>query len=125
MGRMESVLDALPQRVRALGWAALFPAEMLVGVVYWGAIVHPDRGPCRRGHHGAGSARRDFNGILAGTPGNIEAQFLSVVPARAISANTDAQGHEILSSEKLPAPHAAVVKACGNSQGVIAGMRSG
>ena len=34
---MESLLDVLPRRVRALGWAALFPAVMLICTVYWGA----------------------------------------------------------------------------------------
>ena len=31
---------------------------------------------------------RDFNGILAGAPGNIEAQLLGVVPAWVITVNT-------------------------------------
>jgi signal transduction histidine kinase len=34
---MESVLNALPRRLRALGWAALFPAVMCVCFVCWGA----------------------------------------------------------------------------------------
>src|ERR1700730_7221077 len=37
MGCMESVLNALPRRLRALGWAALFPVVMLVCFVWWGA----------------------------------------------------------------------------------------
>jgi hypothetical protein len=37
MGCMESVLDALPQRLRALGWACLLTVVMLVGVACWGA----------------------------------------------------------------------------------------
>jgi DNA-binding NarL/FixJ family response regulator len=36
-GCMESVLNALPRRLRALGWAALFPAVMCVCFVCWGA----------------------------------------------------------------------------------------
>ena len=35
-GYMESVLNALPRRLRALGWAALFPAVMCVCFVCWG-----------------------------------------------------------------------------------------
>jgi feruloyl esterase len=67
---------------------------------------------------------RDFNGILAGAPGNIEAQLLAVVPAWVISVNTSAHGREILTSEKLPALHAAVIKACGNANGLIEDPRS-
>jgi hypothetical protein len=67
---------------------------------------------------------RDFNGILAGAPGNIEAQLLGVVPAWLIAVNTSASGKEILTSEKLPALHAAVIKACGNRQGLITDPRS-
>ena len=36
-----------------------------------------------------------------------------------IEVNTGANGREILTSEKLPALHAAVVDACGNSNGLI------
>lgn len=37
MGCMDGVLKALPRRLRALGWAALFPAVMCVCLVCWGA----------------------------------------------------------------------------------------
>jgi hypothetical protein len=67
---------------------------------------------------------RDFNGILAGAPGNIEAQLLGAVPAWVIAVNTSAHGREILGSEKLPALHAAVIKACGNAHGLIEDPRS-
>jgi Tannase and feruloyl esterase len=67
---------------------------------------------------------KDFNGILAGSPGNIEAQLLGVVAAWVIEVNTGAHGREILTSEKLPALHAAVVNACGNSNGLIEDPRS-
>src|SRR5215472_11245981 len=67
---------------------------------------------------------RDFNGILAGAPGNIEAQLLGVVPAWVIAVNTGRGGREILSSEKLPALHAAVVRACGDAGGPIQDPRS-
>jgi Tannase and feruloyl esterase len=67
---------------------------------------------------------RDFNGILAGAPANIEAQLLGVVAAWVIEVNRDAQGHEILTSENLPALHAAVVRSCGDSNGLIDDPRS-
>lgn len=67
---------------------------------------------------------RDFNGILAGAPGNVEAQLLGVVPAWVIAVNTGSDGREILGSEKLPALHAAVVKACGVAGGLIEDPRS-
>jgi feruloyl esterase len=67
---------------------------------------------------------RDFSGILAGAPGNIEAQLLGVVPAWVIAVNTGSGGREILTSQKLPALHAAVVRACGDAGGLIEDPRS-
>ena len=49
---------------------------------------------------------------------------LAVVPAWVIAVNTGAHGREILTSQELPALHAAVVKACGNAQGLIEDPRS-
>jgi len=79
------------------------------------------------GHEALAEAQRyprDFNGILAGAPGNIEAQLLGVVPAWLIAVNTGGSGKEILTSDKLPGLHAAVVKACGNPRGLITDPRS-
>jgi hypothetical protein len=36
MDGMESVLNAVPQRLRAAGWAVALPLVMLVCIVYWG-----------------------------------------------------------------------------------------
>jgi Tannase and feruloyl esterase len=41
-----------------------------------------------------------------------------------VRANMDASGHHILTSEKLPALHAAVVRACGDAQSVIRDPRA-
>ncbi len=79
------------------------------------------------GHEALAEAQRyprDFDGILAGAPGNIEAQLLGVVPAWLIAVNTSASSHQILTSDKLPALHAAVVKACGDASGLIEDPRS-
>jgi Tannase and feruloyl esterase len=79
------------------------------------------------GHEALVEAQRyphDFNGILAGDPGNIEAQLLGVVPAWLVAVNTGPDGREVLTSEKLPALHAAVIKACGNARGLIEDPRS-
>jgi feruloyl esterase len=79
------------------------------------------------GHEALVEAQRyphDFNGILAGAPSNIEAQLLGVVPAWMVAVNTGADGREVLTSEKLPALHAAVIKACGDAQGLIEDPRS-
>lgn len=67
---------------------------------------------------------RDFNGIVGGAPGNILTEGLSVIPAWLIAVNTGAHGREILNSEKLPALHAAVVRACANASGLIEDPRS-
>jgi hypothetical protein len=36
MDGMETVLNALPQRLRAAGWSVALPPVMLVCIVYWG-----------------------------------------------------------------------------------------
>ena len=36
-----------------------------------------------------------------------------------VRSNTDAHGHQILNAEKVPALHAAVVRACGDADGFI------
>jgi feruloyl esterase len=79
------------------------------------------------GHEALTEAQRypgDFNGILAGAPGSIQTEGLSVVPAWLIAVNAGAHGREILGSDKLPALHAAVLKACANAQGLIEDPRS-
>jgi hypothetical protein len=65
----------------------------------------------------------DFNGILAGAPGNIESELNGEFEDWLIQANTDGSGHEILTSEKVPALHQAVVKACGGADGYIVDPR--
>ena len=67
---------------------------------------------------------RDFNGILAGAPEIIASELNGEVQAWNILSNMNAQGHEILTAEKLPALHAAVIKQCGNSQGYIVDPRT-
>jgi Tannase and feruloyl esterase len=50
--------------------------------------------------------------------------LLSAWPAWLIDVNTGPHGREILGSEKLPALHAAVIKACGDANGLIDDPRS-
>ncbi|MBV9448294.1 MAG: tannase/feruloyl esterase family alpha/beta hydrolase [Streptosporangiaceae bacterium] len=66
----------------------------------------------------------DFNGILAGAPEIIASELNGEVQAWNILSNMDAQGHEILTAEKLPALHAAVMKACAGPQGYITDPRA-
>jgi len=108
---------------------ALAQAAKAIMAAYYGA---PPRYSFYDGCSGGGrealvEAQRypkDFNGILAGAPGNIEAQLLGVVAAWVIEVNTGPLGREILTSDKLPALHAAVIKACANSNGLIEDPRS-
>jgi pimeloyl-ACP methyl ester carboxylesterase len=60
----------------------------------------------------------DFNGIIAGAPAANLAP-LALLNAWMVRTNTGPDGHQILTSENIPALHAAVVLACGNSQGII------
>ena len=108
---------------------ALAQAAKAILAAYYGkppAFSYYDGGS-DGGHEALVEAQRyphDFNGILAGDPGNIEAQLLGVVPAWLVAVNTGPDGREVLTSEKLPALQAAVIKACGNTRGLIEDTRS-
>ena len=66
----------------------------------------------------------DFNGILAGAPANILSEQIGEVGTWNIRANTGRGGREILTSEKLPALHAAVVRTCGKGRGYVLDPRT-
>lgn len=74
------------------------------------------------GHEGLAEAQRypdDFNGIIAGAPANIWAPLLAEFEVWDARANLDTQGHQILTLDKLPALHAAVLQACAGVDGLI------
>ena len=66
----------------------------------------------------------DFNGILAGAPANIWSEAIGEVGSWTIRVNTGPGGREILTSEKLTALHAAVVRACGQGRGYVLDPRT-
>ena len=79
------------------------------------------------GHEALVLAQRypaDFDGIIAGAPANNWAPLAGLVGPWVAAANRNAQGGQILTAEKLPAPHAAVMAACANAQGVIEDPRA-
>ena len=51
----------------------------------------------------------DFNGIIAGAPEIIAGQLNAELQTWDYRVNTDSQGNAILTSNKLPALHAAVI----------------
>lgn len=61
----------------------------------------------------------DFDGILAGAPALDATDFAGELSAWVYRSNTDAAGKQILGTDKLPALHAAVLKACASPSGVI------
>jgi hypothetical protein len=63
----------------------------------------------------------DFNGIIAGAPEIIAGPLNAEMQTWIYKVNTDASGNAILTDNKLPALQAAVVKACGNDDGVPGG----
>jgi Tannase and feruloyl esterase len=74
------------------------------------------------GHEALVLAQRypaDFDGIIAGAPANNWAPLAGLVAPWVAAANQDNQGKQILTAEKLPALHAAVMAACANPNGVI------
>jgi hypothetical protein len=79
------------------------------------------------GHEALVLAQRypaDFDGIIAGAPANNWAPLVGLVAPWVAAANQSAQGNQILSAEKLPALHAAVMAACADENGVIKDPRA-
>ncbi len=64
----------------------------------------------------------DFNGIVAGAPANIWAPLIGESLVWNARANMDAQGNQILTADRLPALHAAVLKACDGADGLVDGQ---
>lgn len=60
---------------------------------------------------------RDFDGILAGAPAQLQT-FNPLFMAWVLRTNTDAQGRPILTADKLAPLHAAVIRACDANDGV-------
>jgi pimeloyl-ACP methyl ester carboxylesterase len=74
------------------------------------------------GHQALNLAQRypeDFDGIIAGAPALNWAALLGLLETWQVRANVDEQGGQVLTSEKLPALHAAVMAACANASGYI------
>lgn len=79
------------------------------------------------GHEALVLAQRypaDFDGIIAGAPANNWAPLAGLVGPWVAAANRNAEGGQILTSEKLPALHAAVMAACADEHGVIRDPRA-
>jgi Tannase and feruloyl esterase len=79
------------------------------------------------GHEALVLAQRyptDFNGIIAGAPINNLAPWAGLSQPWMIRANQDSHGRQVLTSEKLPALHSAVMKACADATGVIRDPRA-
>ena len=74
------------------------------------------------GHEGLMEAQqfpRDFNGIVAGAPASITQPLNVWYQAWNALANQGPNGQPILTAAKLPVLHAAVVKACGQLNGLV------
>lgn len=79
------------------------------------------------GHEALVLAQRypgDFDGIIAGAPINNLAPWAGMAMPWQVRANQDSAGRPILTSEKLPALHAAVMRACADRTGVIRDPRT-
>jgi feruloyl esterase len=79
------------------------------------------------GHEALVLAQRypaDFDGIIAGAPANNWAPLVGLVAPWVAAANLSAEGKQILTAEKLPALHAAVMAACADKTGVIEDPRA-
>ena len=79
------------------------------------------------GHEALVLAQRypaDFDGIIAGAPANNWAPLAGLVGPWVAAVNRTPQGGQILTAEKLPALHAAVMAACADEHGVIEDPRA-
>jgi hypothetical protein len=79
------------------------------------------------GHEALDLAQRfpwDFDGILVGAPGANWSGLLGIAATWGTAINQDKDGRQILTSEKLPALHAAVLAACADKNGVIEDPRA-
>lgn len=65
----------------------------------------------------------DFDGIIAGAPVSNQTG-VQMFATWMVDHNTDATGHQVLTQEKLPALHDAVMKDCANADGVIPDPRT-
>jgi Tannase and feruloyl esterase len=64
----------------------------------------------------------DFNGIIAGAPEIIAGPLNAEEQTWNYRVNSDSQGNAILTSDKLPALHAAVIQACAGDDGTNDGI---
>jgi feruloyl esterase len=64
----------------------------------------------------------DFDGIIAGAPEIIAGPLNAENQTWDVRVNTDAQGNAILTDNKLPALHTAVINACGHDDGTSDGI---
>jgi len=79
------------------------------------------------GHEALVLAQRypgDFDGIIAGAPANNWAPLAGLAASWVAAVNRNAEGKQILTAEKLPALHAAVMAACADANGVIRDPRA-
>jgi feruloyl esterase len=79
------------------------------------------------GHEALDLAQRfpaDFDGIIAGAPANNWSALAGLFEPWLGRVNLDRHDHQILTAEKLPALHAAVVRACADAAGVITDPRA-
>jgi hypothetical protein len=79
------------------------------------------------GHEALDLAQRfpsDFDGIVAGAPANNWSPLIGLFQPWLARVNLDAEDHQILTAEKLPALHDAVMKACADASGVIRDPRA-
>ena len=79
------------------------------------------------GHEALVLAQRypgDFNGIIAGAPANNWAPLAGLFEPWLDAMNRNTEGKQILTAEKLPALHAAVMAACADAHGVIQDPRA-
>jgi Tannase and feruloyl esterase len=66
----------------------------------------------------------DFNGIIVGAPASFVAQNNAIWHLWNLKVNRDEHGNEILTPDKLPALHAAVMAACDGNDGLVDGQIS-
>jgi feruloyl esterase len=112
------------------GYRAVHAVAVVSKIIIAGFYGAPPRtsyfvGCSDGGREGLMEAERyptDFNGIIAGAPGNYMGFLPTEDSAWVSKANTDANGNPILTADKLPALHQAVLNECDALDGLKDGQ---
>ena len=119
-----------PERIRDWGTRSIHaitvPAQRIVASVAGDPVRRSDYYGCSTGgHQGYAEMQQypqDFDGVIAGAPGNNRVRLNAAYLWQYLSNHSPADGAEIVPASKLPSITRAVVAACDKNDGVADGV---